>query len=835
MTQDNYAGNKSLLILLIEDDDVDLEKIKRLLRKTLLNLHVMESTSAAHAFALLKQYQFDCAIIDYQLKDAVGSELIHHISQHKNVPTPVIMISGNSDERIIADAMRDGLFDYLPKRNLDAELLRTTLLASQIWADEELRAKEDRQRFNELAEGLPQLTWTCLPNGHCDFLNRRWCEYTGVPLEEQLGFAWMNQIHPEDREYLQQAWTTATRTGNEMFIVFRIRRHDGVYRWFDTRAIPQRNDKGEIIRWLGSNTDITDVELTRQALANSEQLFQAAFDYAPLGMALINLQGHIVKVNPAFCQMLGYGTHIFDNEREPIPSEFRKFVGPQDLDNTQFQLEKLRTEALRFVQFEAQFVTRDGRFIPTLTSAAFINKFNDQSHYLLQVYDLSERKRYESQLIKLAHYDTLTGLGNRAKLNQEIDFLIKKAHRSAAPFAVLFGDVDHFKKINDELGHEAGDQLLKTVARRLQKCLRHEDSVCRLGGDEFVILLQDVTKFEAVVAVADKLIKEIKKPIKLGENSVHVGMSFGIALHPTDGNDAKTLLRNADGALYDAKAKGRGGYQLYRKELTDYVNSRLALDTELRRALGSRQFELYYQPVLDLETGHIVAAEALIRWNHPARNLVPPDEFIAYTQETGLIIPLGGWIIQQACHQAMEWERAGFPLPVSVNISARQFVQQTLVDIIKQGLANSGLPAERLILEITEQMYLENTDSNLKQIAELKAMGVKLALDDFGTGYSSLNYIMRFAPHFIKIDKSLVSRLDTTPEHNETLKTLIALGNIIPTQIVGEGIENTNQQHFLHAQGCNLGQGFLFSQALTQGSFLQYLQNSLGHQPARTA
>lgn len=835
MTLDSYTTNKSLLILLIEDDDVDLEKINRLLRKTLLNLRIMESTSAQHAQELLQEYQFDCVIVDYHLQDSSGSELIQKIINHRITPTPVIMISGNTDERVIADAMRDGLFDYLPKRNLNAELLRQTLQASQLWVDSEHHAREDRLRFNQLAEGLPQLTWTCLPDGYCDFVNRRWCEYTGTTLESQLGFGWLDNVHLDDRDYLMKSWMGAVESGKEMFVIFRIRRHDGAYRWFDTRAIPQRNERGEIVRWLGSNTDITDVELTRQALANSEQLFQAVFDYAPLGMMLVNLHGHIIQINPALCQMLGYGNHIFDNDREPLPKTLNEFIGSHDLEGALFQLEKLRTDSIRFVQFEAQFITRNTHFVPTLTSAAFINKFNDESCYLLQVYDLSERKRYESQLIKLAHYDTLTGLGNRAKLHLEIDFLIQKSHRSAAPFAVLFGDVDHFKQINDGLGHEAGDHLLKIIARRLQKSLRHEDSVCRLGGDEFVILLQDVTKFEAVVAVADKLIKKVKKPVKLGNNRVHVGMSFGIALYPTDGNDAKTLLRNADSALYDAKAKGRNCYQLYRKELTEYVHNRLLLDTDLRKAISNREFELYYQPVVSLESGEIVSAEALIRWHHPTRGMVPPDEFISYAQETGLIVAMGEWIIQQACKQAMEWEKAGFPIAVSVNISARQFEQQTLFKVIEHALESSQLPASRLIVEITEQMFLENTDSNLKQISELKAMGIKISLDDFGIGYSSLSYIIRFAPQYLKIDRSFVNRIGTAKEHDEMIKAIIGLSKIIPMQIVGEGIEEKSQQHFLHSNGCDLGQGYLFSRPLAQHKLLEFFQEYTSQQPAKIA
>lgn len=806
MMPDNIS-DKPINILLVEDDDADLEKILRLLHQALLKLTITEATSAAETLELINNRQFDCAILDYQLKDALGSELIRKIQNHKSAPTPIIMISGNSDERVIADVMRDGVFDYLPKRHLDAKQLIDTLRASLKWAESERLLKEDRLRFNQLAEGLPQLAWTCLPDGRCDFLNRRWCDYTGISEQEQLDYGWLNQLHPDDRDPLQQAWTKAVISGNEMYTLFRIRRYDGEYRWFDTRAVPQKNDNGEIIRWLGSNTDITDIELTRQALANSEQLFHTAFDYAPLGMMMVNRDGTIIQANPALRQLLGYEC----TPNSLVMPGLLALVHPEDLSNTQFQLEKLRNEKLAFAQYETRLLAKDGHSVPVLISLAFINKVAGEPCYLLQIYDLSERKRYELQLIKLAHFDPLTGLGNRAKLHEEIEFLIQKSRRNSAPFGVLFGDLDHFKQINDGLGHEAGDLLLKTVARRLQKALRHEDSICRLGGDEFVVLLQDVTKFEAVVTVAEKLITKINKPIRLGNNKVHVGISFGIALYPTDGDDAKTLLRNADSALYDAKGKGRGCCQLYRKELTEYVHNRLRMDADLRKAINNNEFELYYQPIINLQSHQIVSAEALLRWHHPTRGMVPPDEFIPYAQESGLITPIGEWIIKQACKQATEWHSAGFPLSVSINVSARQFEHNNLLYLFSQALVESNLPAEKLVVEITEQMFLENTERNLKQISELKSIGIPISLDDFGVGYSSLSYIVRFAPQYLKIDRSFVSRIGEAKEHNEMINAIIGLSKIIPMKIVGEGIEEESQRDFLASRGCDLGQGYLFS------------------------
>ena len=408
---------------------------------------------------------------------------------------------------------------------------------------------------------------------------------------------------------------------------------------------------------------------------------------------------------------------------------------------------------------------------------------------------------------------------------KDIEFLIERSHRKSAPFALLFCDLDHFKDINDALGHEAGDTLLKIVARRLRLSKRRGDSVARLGGDEFVLLLQDIEKYEDVVVVAEKLIKKISKPIKLNNNVVHIGISIGIVLYPTDGEDSKTLLRNADSALYDVKAKGRGHYQLYRKELTEYVHNRLLLDADLRKAITNHEFELYFQPVIDLNTLKITSAEALIRWNHPIRGMVYPGDFIHYAQESGLITRIDDWVINEACKTAKEWQKNGFHIKVAINITALQFQHNNLVSNIKSKLDTYELTANSIILEITEQIFLQNTELILLQISQLKDLGVEISLDDFGIGFSSLSYIIRFAPHYLKIDRSFISKIGTGPEHNEMVRAIISLHNILPMKIIAEGVENNAQRLFLNERGCNFAQGYLFSKPISSNAFLEYLSS----------
>lgn len=807
-------------ILVIEDDDVDREKILRLLQKSDITLKIFESSSAKDAVNILKNEEFSCVIVDYHLPDALGSDLIDAIHQHKHNPTPIIMISGNSDERVIANAMRDGIFDYLPKRNLECEQLHRTIEASLNWADNERQLNEINTRFSQLAEGLPQLVWTCTAEGECDFVNKRWCDFTGVKAELQLGHGWIKQIHPEDQMEFIKAWKKSLSSGSEMLINIRMHRRDGEYRWFDTRATPQKNSEGEVIRWLGSSTDITEIELTRQALITSENKFHAAFDYAPLGMALTDTRGKILQINSAFESLLGIAS--ID---ELTNLDIEQLYKENDLEFIQNQLLKLDSQAKKNIQFETTLKTKDKNTIPVLISAALLNTSKFTFCYLFQIYDLSDRKGYEDELKKLAHFDPLTGLGNRAKLQEEIEFLISQSHRSTTPFAVLFGDLDHFKQINDGLGHEAGDKLLRIVSRRLKKGIRRGDSISRLGGDEFVILLKDVTRFESVVAVTEKIINSIKKPIKLYGTTIHIGISFGIALFPTDGDNGKTLLRNADSALYDAKAKGRGSYQLYRKELTEYVHNRLLLDADLRLAIERNEFELYFQPVVDFDKKTIASAEALIRWNHPLRGIVSPDEFIPYAQETGLITLIDEWAVNSACAHGAICHQQGFPINISVNISARQFQNQLLTKTITTATQKHKFSAENLIIEITEQMFLENTEINLKQISEVKALGCKISLDDFGVGFSSLSYIIRFSPHYLKIDRSFISKLGEAFEHDEMVRAILGLSKIIPMQVVAEGVETEHQYLFLKNLGCHLSQGYLFSRPLKFSNFMDFLKS----------
>ncbi len=811
--------------LVVDDDDVDREKIKRLLKVYPAALEVEEAGSVGDSLARLKTGIFDCLLIDYRLSDALGTEILSGLRASNRRPLPVIVISGNESPELVKEVMRAGAQDCLLKRSLTSEILCRAIEKALEDINELCIHWDAHTRNRQLAEGLPQLAWSCLPDGTCEYLNRRWCEYTGLSQAEQLGFGWLNQVHPEDRDRLVQAWMTAVGSCQPMYIYFRVRRYDGEYRWFDTRALPEFNEQGEVVRWLGTNSDVTEYETTRQALADSERRFRAAFDHAPLGMAIITAEGHILQANPAFNQLLGFAQEQQPNRRRLnlLGFKMKDVSHPSDWEVEDRKLLELQGLGLPVVRYEKRYLTKDNDIIYTVTNVSLVQLSGGESCYLYQVVDVTDRKSYESRLLNLAHHDELTGLYNRAKLYEVFDGFLINSQRAGQNFAVLFVDLDNFKQVNDSLGHEAGDELLRVVARRMRKYLRQDDCVARLGGDEFIILLRDVADKQAVCRVVELLIEKISSPIRLDVALVHVGMSAGVAVYPFDGDTVQTLMRNADSALYDAKGRGRGCFQVYRPELTESANLRLMLDADLRTAINNQEFEIYYQPLIDLRTGGVSSVEALLRWNHPKKGLLAPESFIDYALESGLICPMGDWVIASVCAQLAAWRQVGLNVAVSINVSARQFQQDSLIARVARCLQQYKIDPQYLIIEITEQIFMEEVEAVLQRVQALRNLGVRISLDDFGTGYSSLNYIVRFSPDYLKIDRSFVGRIGEQAQHNGMVEAIVGLGRIVPLGIVAEGVETQQQFDFLKASGCHFAQGYYFSKPCCAEDISHYL------------
>lgn len=441
--------------------------------------------------------------------------------------------------------------------------------------------------------------------------------------------------------------------------------------------------------------------------------------------------------------------------------------------------------------------------------------------------DITDRKLTQERLSFLANYDSLTGLPNRVLFRDRLARAMSRARRTGSPMALMFLDLDNFKVINDSLGHEVGDQLLRHVAETLKGCLRAVDSVgrrqraedsftvSRLGGDEFTVIAEDLTSPEDAAVVARRILEALERPVRMAETDLYASASIGISMYPADDVDLDGLIRHTDMAMYRSKGMGRSTYSFYSQELSAEVAARLQLENSLRRAHEHHEFVLFYQPKARLATGEVTGVEALIRWHRPQHGTVAPDRFIAALEDSGLILPVGAWTLRTACAQLAQWDRAGLPpLNLAVNLSARQFRQEYLARFVAETLAESGIAPHRLELELTESLLMEDNEANRKVLASLAAMGVRVAIDDFGTGHSSLSYLKRFDVDTLKIDRSFVSELPHDAEDAAIATAIIAMGHSLNMKVVAEGVETDDQAAFLLSLGCDEMQGYLLSRPL---------------------
>ena len=436
-----------------------------------------------------------------------------------------------------------------------------------------------------------------------------------------------------------------------------------------------------------------------------------------------------------------------------------------------------------------------------------------------------ERKRYQEELERQANYDALTGLPNRHLLNDRLKQAVS-SQRHVRSVAVVFIDLDHFKVINDSLGHNYGDDVLRHIAERLQSAVRDGDTVARLGGDEFVLILNDQTREDVIFRTMRRIIGRVSEPMMIGERELNITCSAGISLYPQDGPDVQTLLKNADAAMYRAKSHGRNTFQFYTAEMNELAIERLTMEQSLRRAIERGELLLHYQPRVNLHTGEVDAVEALVRWQHPERGLILPDRFIPLAEETGLIVPIGEWVMRTACKQGQAWRRAGIPpLIVSVNLSARQFWGGGLVRLVSDIVAETGM-GDHLELELTESMVMHDAENVIQTLQGLKAIGVRLSVDDFGTGYSSLSYLKRLPLNALKIDGSFVRDITATggPDDGILPKAIISLGHSLHLKVIAEGVENDAQHQFLAAHHCDEMQGYFYSRPVPPGECEQFLR-----------
>ncbi|MFA6179419.1 MAG: EAL domain-containing protein [Candidatus Methylopumilus sp.] len=686
----------------------------------------------------------------------------------------------------------------------------------------------DRTRMlDTLLDNLQGLVYCNLYDEHWTmvFVSEGCKDLTGYSPEDLIYnhlISYEEIILEDHREMVRNSIADAVNRAARFEIEYCIRHADGNVIWVSERGNPIYNEQGQIQALEGYIQDITDRKKVEQSLRETETRYRSIFENAIEGIFQTSPTGQYLVVNPALARIYGY------NSPDDLMSA---------LNNIQQQLYVSPDRREEFVQamaangsvhnFQSLVYRKDKSTIWISENARMVyDEAGNLLYYEGTVEDITERKSYEKKIEHQATHDSLTGLPNRYMLNDRLQQCMDFADRYRSKLAVAFLDLDQFKLINDSMGHEIGDQLLMIMSDRLSGCIREVDTVVRLGGDEFVILLTNIQKVDDIAHSMQRILSAVAQPCIINDLDFVVSCSIGISMYPDDGTNPNTLLKNADSALYKAKHAGRNNYQIYTQELNEDLTERVKIEYRLRLAIERGEFLLHYQPKVDFTTGMISGAEALIRWQPPGEELIPPLKFIQIAEETGLIEKIGEWVLITACQKAKELkEKMGRAIPIAVNVSPRQFRQPNLARMIKNVLEVTSLDPDCLELEITESTLIDDSTKFIETLHTLKKIGVKLAIDDFGTGYSSLAYLKDFPIDRLKIDKAFVSNLENDPANTAILKAIIVLGQSLGLKVIAEGVETAYEHEYLQSIGCDELQGYYFSKPLPADQFEALLRS----------
>jgi diguanylate cyclase (GGDEF)-like protein/PAS domain S-box-containing protein len=697
------------------------------------------------------------------------------------------------------------------------ELLGSAAAGRQRAAAELLQSE---RRFRALVSNAADIIIVTDDNGIMKYVSPAFERILGRSIDpwrdRSMGDFW----HPEDMEKMNEVIPPLYEDPSLVArTTMRGQDADGKWRWFEA-TITNRLDDPDVVGMVGNLHDITD-------LRESEERFRSAFENAPIGMAIADVDGIILRANPAYGRILGWP------HEELVGRSVHEITHPDDRETSVAEMHHLVQSGSEGYQIEKRYIHRNGHIVWVSVSVSCVYEDESGPHLLGQVEDITERRALRERLAFAAIHDPLTGLPNRELFTDRLDVALRRAARTGRQVAVMFLDLDRFKLINDSLGHDVGDQVLCAVASRLSSVTRASDTLARFGGDEFTVLCDEVDE-SAALDMAQRLMTTIARPLSLATGEVFVSMSVGIALSQP-GQTGAVVLRNADVAMYRAKDRGPARIETYREDDEENVVSRLRTSNDLHRALERDELELHYQPFVDLHTETLLGMEALVRWRHPSRGLLLPQEFIALAEDSGLILPLGNWVLEEACHQAATWIRsrvAGGEDParinVSMNVSAIQLADPGFPGRVADALEITGVDPDRIWLEITESTLMRDADEAVMVLRALRDLGVHLEIDDFGTGYSSLSYLQRFPVESLKVDRSFVADLDQRSDNAAIVRAIIGLGDSLGLPIIAEGVERRGEVEKLASLGCYLAQGYLFGRPIPARCLGEFPTDDLG-------
>lgn len=702
---------------------------------------------------------------------------------------------------------------YLASNNMTSEggivCVRSDITQSK-------RSEADLRKLSRALEQSPASVIITSTDGLIEYVNPKFEEVSGYSSAEVVGQnPRMLKSGDKTPEEYREMWNVLL-AGREWRGIFHNRRKDGSVYWESASISPLRDDRGKITHYIAVKEDITAQKRAEDQL----RMNATVFDTTSEAIMVTDADNLIKTVNPAFSRITGY-------ESEEVLGRSPKMLSSGR--HTDAFYEQLWTSVMQNGYWSGEIWNRrkDGSVYPEWLSIAAI-KGDDGivKEYVAVFSDITKHKQDEEKIRYQANFDALTGLPNRSLLSDRLTQAILSANREHWNLALLFIDLDQFKVVNDTFGHVMGDELLQQAADRIRECVREADTVSRFGGDEFVILLQDIYDLDAAALVASKVIETLTRSFTLYEREIYIGASVGITVYPDDASSADALLRNADMAMYQAKEHGRNNYQFFTASMQRQTIERQQLEQDLRLAIKRNELEVFYQPVISAATNKATSLEALVRWNHPKKGMISPEVFIPVAEDSGLIGPIGKWVIMRACEQLSVWHRYGHEhLTVAVNLSSRQRELGLEADYLQSVLRETGLAAECLTLEITESLLMRETEEAIDWLGSFKALGVLLSVDDFGTGYSSLSYLKRFPVDVLKIDRSFIHDLPGDEESVSLVNAIIAMAKSLKLSLVAEGVESSEQVDFLVKAGCDSLQGFYFSKPLSVSALTDWLES----------
>ncbi|TDJ34773.1 MAG: EAL domain-containing protein [Gammaproteobacteria bacterium] len=690
----------------------------------------------------------------------------------------------------------------------------------------EMALKRAEAEYHSIFENALEGIFRVTPEGQIISANRAMAQILGYSSPKELKDKVQDvgtDIYLDRNERLRQIKELEKR-GSHQEIEFWLRRRDDTPIWVTVNERVVRDDDGNILYFEGSLQDITARREADDALHASEEKFRTLVEHSQDGV-FIQQDGRYVYVNRALASMLGY------QEEDLIGVPFLDTVCPEDRRLEEGRMQRKTDGNPLSNQHEVRMLHKDGQTVLCSVNAGLMD-YEGGMAITGTVRDITEQKRAEEQLLYDAYHDNLTALPNRAVFVDRLQQAMRRSSRRPDPsFAVLFVDLDSFKLVNDSFGHELGDRLLVEIARRFSDSLRGGDTVARHGGDEFTILLEDISGIEDAINAAKRIRADLHTPFRVGEHTIFASASTGIVIGNNQYKKPEELLRDADTAMYRAKSQGKGGYVVFDKHMHAHAKARLALETDLRLAVERKEFRLYYQPVVKLSDRQVVGFEALLRWQHPARGILSPSQFLKVAEEIGLAMPIGWWVLESASRQMQTWHDT-IPqtrhITLSVNIANRQFAQPDLATRIKNILDVTGFPTQLLHLEITENVFVENPEVARETFKQLKALGVDLQVDDFGTGYSSLSTLRNFPIDTLKIDKSFVRDIQDDASNLAIIRTITDLAAVMNMKVIAEGVESVSQATILKNLGCAYAQGFYFARPLEPRAVTLLLQRKFG-------